>query len=513
MSDERTHDAAVAESCRIAAALGLVEPASVIMARTEDGTWSAAGTPKPLLDPDGAPAALCRPGDVVTLATIEDAPGALAVPADEARALAVFAARTAAPAVALLAPEPLLQLGAAGYLPRPVTHTNSELVARQLAMVPTEAYPWTDGSIDRAADSVSEPRGVLLGGLGVLVAGDDALDCVRRAFALYEIAKVDISFRRTGRTPREITVQESVELAAERPPEPVPSRPPWRMLRGYDPFRVLGEAAADAAVRSALVAVAPTTPDGVDAMLALACRTLAVEEDLVTYYEHVSMRLPPEPDGTAATTFAMSPAARYDLMAPADILHVRLHPPVEGVSGPYPPAPYRWFHSEVLRALDDVDAIVHTHAKHGRSLGTDVDRVDRFGRVSTVAALDGSGVVDLPTLNFLPDIRAAALDLLRRYRLVDIVTHGTDFVAPTMEGALGAAVARERMHRWAFELDGWAGTDGMAPDLLRAVAAAGPPASSWGAVWMGRRLAAELAAARQPASGSAPGAPAVATPR
>lgn len=172
--------------------------------------------------------------------------------------------------------------------------------------------------------------------------------------------------------------------------------------------------------------------------VAVACRILAANGSLVTFLEHVSHRVPGRDDA-----FAMSPSKDFAAMLPGDVGLVSTAGDCPPIDGPYAPAPFRWFHRDLLAARPDVGAIVHTHELFGRAFAAAGRRPAPVWRNGALEVVDPPPVFETASLVFSAEDRAAVLGLLGSGRTVHELYHGTDFAAPTIEEATVAAVHRE----------------------------------------------------------------------
>jgi L-fuculose-phosphate aldolase len=235
------------------------------------------------------------------------------------------------------------------------------------------------------------------------------------------------------------------------------------------------------AVRRAAPETSPgDDPERLKAAVATACRILAAQGTLAFFKEHVSHRM------AAPDRYLMSPAKAFALMEPDDIGEIGMEGDCEWLSGPYPPAPFRWYHRDLLRSRPDVNAIVHTHELHGRALpmaGVPLAPVFRNG---AAAAAAGLSIFPTPSLLFREDHRAGALQALGDGPSVHLLSHGTDYVGRSLEEALAAAIHREQLAR-IFALASELGTPRpLATSVVAELPTVAPTTAAWWAHYAAR---------------------------
>jgi ribulose-5-phosphate 4-epimerase/fuculose-1-phosphate aldolase len=331
-----------------------------------------------------------------------------------------------------------LRLAAVGRHALPLAHTNAELVHAGIAIVrPTRV------ALDPAAARTvlapvlaDAPPTIVLAGSAVLVRAPSPFEALRRLDALELLAQLTVALGQDDAT-RALTPDEAAAIARSRPVEVVPSRDPVRYFRTIDPGVGLRTLADDL----------PATPAPVDldearTLLAVASRVLAVD-GLVTYYEHLASRVPGAED-----RFLMTPAHDYARMLPSDIGVLATDEDCTPIECRFPPAPFRWFHRDLLAARSDVDAIVHVHPLHARVryLRPTPRRTTAWHRAS-VRAPEHVVVFPRPSLLFDPADRAELLAMLGDAPAAHGLHHGTDHLARTVAEASIAAIHDERLDR------------------------------------------------------------------
>src|SRR3970282_2528811 len=112
------------------------------------------------------------------------------------------------------------------------------------------------------------------------------------------------------------------------------------------------------------------------------------------------------------------------------------------IAGPRPPG-FKWFHAQLLRERQDVQAIVHTHDLYGRAYALSPRKLAPSYRVGLDIATRRLPMYSRCDLIVDPEVRRATLDALGSGPLVHEIGHGTDFVADTLERATVDAIQRE----------------------------------------------------------------------
>lgn len=342
--------------------------------------------------------------------------------------------------------EATLRLAAVGRHALPLAHTNAELVHAGIAVVhPTRLA--LDPNLarellapvvtrDPATDGVDGPGTIVLAGSAVLVTGASPFDALRKMDALELLARLTVALG-DDEVGHQLTGADADAIARSRPKEAVPSRDPIRYFRTVDPG-TSGRTLADELPGTA----APDDLDGMRTLVAVASRVLAAE-GLVTYYEHLSTRVP-----SADDRFLMTPAHDYHQMLPSDVGIVATDEDCTPIDCRFPPAPFRWFHRDLLALRRDIDAIVHTHPLHARiRYLRATPRPAVAWHRGSVRAPNDVALFPRPSLVFHPDDRAEMLALLASASAAHGRHHGTDYLATTVAAATIAAIHDEDLDR------------------------------------------------------------------
>ena len=305
-----------------------------------------------------------------------------------------------------------------------------------------------------------------LRGVATVTSGAGVSAALWAAHGFEELARVSRRAFRLSPAPRGMSSADVARVFGRMPSERRPSRDPLAYLPSLDiarppppPSRAWQADDPAAAVRR---------------KIAIACRILAANGRLVAFLEHVSARLPGRPE-----IFAMSPAIDFASMTPEDVGMIAMAGDCEPVEGPYPPAPFRWFHRDVFVARPDVEAIVHTHEEYGRVFVAAGGRplpVFRNGAEQVAAPVP---VFEHASLVFSAEDRSAVIALLGDGAIVHEKFHGTDFAARTIEQATVWAVQREEslaVQMRALELGE---PTPLSPAFVGTLVNQSPPAARW----------------------------------
>lgn len=379
--------------------------------------------------------------------------------------LAIFRLRPDVRAILTAAPQAAMLRAIAGRAIRAVSHSQSHIVHQGVAVARPERFPVERSTATVLAEAMGGSMVLQMVGIATVVADSSMLGSLKRCHDLESLARLTDVAEMFGTPIREISEAESEAVVAQRPVEAVPSRDPRRYYESLDTV----------AERDP---VDPDIDDDLKARIALACRTLATKKTLVAYFEHVSHRIPGEPD-----KFMMSPAKNFSDMTAEDIGVVSTTGNCEWLEGPYPPAPFRWYHRDLLAARPDVNAIVHTHELHGRASVMAGQQLRPIHRTGALLALQPLPVFQTPTLGFLPEHRSDAIRLLGDGKMVHLLSHGTDYLAPTIEEATVNAIHREELARTSAMAARLGETSPLSPGVLEDLAALGPSHRQWWAYY------------------------------
>lgn len=349
--------------------------------------------------------------------------------------LAIYRARPRVRAIAIGSPWTATAFGSVRRDVLPLTHSWAEYAHEGAAWLDGRAVD-PDATTAEALERAIGPRGyVHVPGVAVIALGDSPLDVLRRLDAFEYLARLTAMATSLSLSPQVVTREQAAGIPAQRPVEPRPSRDYRRYYRSLDrepaPSLLDRWAAEDAEAR-------------VRRDIAVACRVLAAAGDLVAFFEHVSHRIPGRDD-----RFAMSPATDFARMEPDDIGILATEGDCDLIRGPLPPAPFRWYHRDLLARRPDIDAIVHTHELAGRAFllaGADAPPI----HASAVPGMLGGFPPVYPevSLLFSEEHRTGALDTLGDGPWTHAFAHGTDFVAGDLPTATIRAISWDRHLRF-----------------------------------------------------------------
>jgi L-fuculose-phosphate aldolase len=462
----------LARTCRVAAVLGLLDLMGHVSARTADGLVVTT----PSFREGSVLPRSCGATDLLVV----DLDGAVVsgrgeLPFDIDVDLAVYRARTDVNAVVSGAPETAVAFGIAGEPVLPLAHSQSRNLFAGVVRVELTELPTTRAHGDDLARQLGKAPILTVAGIGVTTVGRTLIEALERLDGYEYLARLTLLTRRVNESPRVVTRAESDSVVAERPVEKVPSRDPRRYYDSLDP---LGSPSTTPAV----VAAGPETsttqaPEQLRAAIAITCRILAAQGDLAYFKEHVSHRTADD------DRYLMSPAKTFAHMTADDVGEIGMEGDCEWLSGPYPPAPFRWYHRDLFRARPDVNAIVHTHELYGRAVPLAGGVVEPIFRNGAVGASSPLAVFAVPTLAFREDHRQGILTELGSGSTVHLLSHGTDYVADTLEQALTAAIHREQISRLYVMASEVGRPRALAPQVVEQLAAVTPTAAAWWAYY------------------------------
>lgn len=342
---------------------------------------------------------------------------------------ALYNENPAAGAVIVGSPPHSIATGIVGRQLDPITHSQAWMAHQGAPIIPPVGLVADTQRAEQVAAAIGRHPVAHLRGLATVFVANDLTAAMRMSDSYEYLARMNLLVAQLGRRPRIVSREDALEIDRSRSGgETIPSRDPHRYFASLDqsPHPM------------------PTTPsDPVEAAkhaVALSCRILATQGSLVAFFEHVSQRLL---DGDR---FLMSPAKNFAHMTAADIGTVSLDDECVWLDGPYPPAPFRRYHRDLFRARPDVMSIVHTHEMFGRAFAMAEAELMPVFRVGAVWARNIS-TLERPTMAFSEDDREAAVELLGSEPAIQLLSHGTDFLATTLEEATVAAVQREHLAR------------------------------------------------------------------
>ena len=367
-------------------------------------------------------------------------------------------------AVAFVCPRLTCAFGMARRSMQPLPHMGAEL-AERIAFFEHSGLPIAPPSAESLARTVSGPGSIVqLPGLGLVITGVDLLDLLMTAYNLeYSVARLNfVVATLPTQGLRTLTRPEIERIVRQRA-----GREHYRaFFASLEQGRDFSEAGMELTKPSG--AEGPSE-DGIRSKLAMACRILAAQGTLVAFLEHVSHRL-------SSSEWLMSPAFNFATMKAEDM--VRLDASATWLAGPQP-ASFRYFHAEILRRRPDVKAIVHVHDVFGRAFAQAGVPVVPAWRNGALTVVEPHPVFDQPDLLFDEEPRSKAAETLGNGKIVHELSHGTDFVADTLEEATVRAVQHEESLRMQWMAMQLGPVQPLPEATLRDLAAYGPSYQAW----------------------------------
>ncbi|MGP1674058.1 MAG: class II aldolase/adducin family protein [Candidatus Limnocylindrales bacterium] len=363
---------------------------------------------------------------------------------------------------AIVHAQPLTAMGfaAAGRALAPLTHTESALLIPHLPVIGHGEAADHPAAARALAGGIGDRPVALRPGHGSVAVGRSVAEAAMLSQQVEILARVN-------------------EIVTMLPPGPGGSL----AVSPEDSARISGQKAPPADFQDYFDAVAesrapgapsPNPGDGSEAGLrqrvAAACHLL-YHHGLIQHLEHVSVRLP---DGAG---FLITPRRHLGRLRPDEIAVVDMAG--QWRNGPLEPPPFLWLHRDIFVARPEIDAIVHTHQLHARALvmaGRAIQPMDRAGAgwLAVPAA-----TYEVPDLMFGEVHRRAALERLGQARILHEASHGTDYLAGTVEEATVGALHYERQARLWYLASRLGTPIALSLDVLDGVADEEPSDMDW----------------------------------
>ena len=385
-------------------------------------------------------------------------------PADIALHLAIYRARPDVGAIVHGQPPHVLAFAVSDADLLPLTHGESDLVMPAPARFGDGALVTDEAAAAACARVLGERALLLLRGQGALFTGSGIGEAAARCHQLEVLAKVNVVARRYAGV-RLVDERDARRVAAQRAPADDYVRF-FDAVAGPDPAPAKGPQVRD---RGDL------DERAIRAKVFDACRLL-FHRGLVEHLEHVSHRLP---DGDS---FLITPRGHMGMLAPNDL--ATIGPDGSWVAGPLPPPPFMFLHRDMFRARPEIRAIVHTHQPYARALaiaGVPVLPLHRAGALRLRAA---TPTYDVPDLIFDEEHRRGTLAALGARDAVHERSHGTDFLAATIEEATVAAIQYENAALLQHRAAALGALQPLAPAVLDALGTEEPPDAAWWADYL-----------------------------
>lgn len=382
-------------------------------------------TPRP--DRGVPPPVLLTAEDLVTIdPTTGRHEGRWRAPQDEALHVAIYRARPDIQAVLYAQPLHVLAFAVTDADILPLTHGESDLVIPPLRRFGSGESIVSPDHASACAQALGERSILLLPGQGALFVGGSVAEASARCYQLEVLAKVDTVARQYPGVQR-VEERDAMRVASQRAPaddyltffESVAGPDPLPAPLGAEESGALDEGELRARVASA-------------------CHIL-FRAGLVEHLEHVSHRLPDR------SSFLITPRGDMGKLRPSDL--AKIDADGRWVAGPLAPPPFLWLHRDMFRARPDIDAIVHTHQRYARAYAIAGERLLPLYRAGARWLRQATPVYPVPDLIFDEEHRRGTLAALGSGYVVHERSHGTDFLAPTIEEATVAAIHYENAAR------------------------------------------------------------------
>ena len=348
-------------------------------------------------------------------------------PLDAIADLELYRVRPGARAIVQAQPELAMSFAAAGRPLAPLTHTEAALVLPTMPVFGCGELVDSPQAARSLATTMGERPVALLPGSGSLAIGESPAEAGMLTHQLELLARVNYVVATTpadGSSAMTVSATDSARISAQK-------APPADFQDFFDELSAprVGIEPPD---------VTDGSEPGLRDRVVAACRLL-FQHGLVEHLEHVSVRLP------GADAFLITPRKHLGHLRPAEIAVVGM----DGLwrAGNLAPPPFLWLHRDIFAARPDVAAIVHTHQTMARALlvaGANLPPVDRAG-ASWLAR--PAAVYHVPDLMFDAHHRQRALAQLGDANILHEASHGTDFLASTVEAGTVAAILYERQAR------------------------------------------------------------------
>lgn len=373
--------------------------------------------------------------------------------------LSIYRSNEKRKACIFAAPRYAMAAAIAGYSLKPLTHMES-----------ATAYGLEACSSDKLAEAVARASAVQQPGIGAWAAGADIYECLAALYHLEYLAQANA-----------IVAGEKELRTVERED----SDKIWRQFAGHPHYHEFF-ASLDPGPLAHPFTHFSRNQDLLKAKIAFSCRALWERDTLVGFLEHISHRLPGE-------HFLISASKNFGDIGPEDMCLLDMA--ANSIAGPRPPG-FKWFHAQLLREREDVQAVVHTHDLYGRAYALRARKLVPACRVGLDIATRRMPMYSRCDLIVDAEVRRQTLDALGGGPLVHEVGHGTDFVADTLERATVDAIQREQFLAMDHLARRFGAPQALPARLIDELRAAEPPAEDWWWFYAG-----EVGAPRRSAGG------------
>jgi ribulose-5-phosphate 4-epimerase/fuculose-1-phosphate aldolase len=379
--------------------------------------------------------------------------------------LAIYRANPQRQACIFAAPRVAMAAAIAGYALKPLTHMES---AAGFGLETSHAQNLIETAA--RASAVHQP------GIGVWAAGSDIHDCLTTLYHLEYLAQANLV----------VAGEKGMRTVAREDSDKV-----WRQFAGHhhyhEFFASLDPGPQSHPYEGFLRKQSDSPFQKLKTAMAFSCRALWERGTLVAFLEHISHRAP---DGKH---FLMTASKNFRDIEPADVCLLDYE--ANSVAGPRPPG-FKWFHAQLLRERQDVQAVVHTHDVYGRAYALSPRKLVPCYRVGLDIATRPLPVYGRCDLIVDAEVRRKTLDALADGPVVHEIGHGTDFAADTLEKATVDAIQREAFLAMDHLTRQFGGAQPLSPGVVSEIKANETSADDWW--WF---YTAEVGAPRRSAGG------------
>jgi ribulose-5-phosphate 4-epimerase/fuculose-1-phosphate aldolase len=358
------------------------------------------------------------------------------------------------------APRYAMAAAIAGYALKPLTHMES-----------ATAYDLEVCSGNDIAEALARAGAVTQPGIGAWAAGAGVFDCLATLHHLEYLAQANAIIA-GEKDMRSVAREDSDKL--------------WRQFTGQHHYHEFFASLDPGPLVHPFPGLSKNH-DLLKARIALSCRALWERGTLVGFLEHISHRLP------GGDRFLISASKNFGDIGPQDMCLLDMEANL--IEGPRPPG-FKWFHAQLLREREDVQAVVHTHDLYGRAYALSPRSLAPAYRVGLEIATRRLPMYSRCDLIVDPQVRRETLDALGTGPLVHEIGHGTDFVAETLERATVDAIQREAFLAMDHLARRFGAPQPLPAGLAEEIRAAEAPAEDWW--WF---YTAEVGAPRRSAGG------------
>jgi L-fuculose-phosphate aldolase len=294
----------------------------------------------------------------------------------------------------------------AGYALKALTHMESAI-----------AFDLETGQGVMVVEALARAGAVQQPGIGAWAAGASIFDCLATLYHLEYLAQANAL----------VAGEKEMRTVAREDSDRI-----WRQFAGHHHYQEFF-ASLDPGPLAHPFPGFSNNQDLLKAKIAFSCRALWERGTLVGFLEHISHRLPGE-------RFLISASKNFADIGTGDLCLLDME--ANSIAGPRPPG-FKWFHAQLLRERQDVQAVVHTHDLYGRAYALSPRVLAPCYRVGLDIATRRLPAYSRCDLIVDPQVRRQTLDALGTGSLVHEIGHGTDFVAGTLERAVVDAIQRE----------------------------------------------------------------------